>query len=314
MLGEGGSMGRRAGLAALIALAGVAVAAVAVAEARSSHAAAPCSPAPVQYGGNGFLARETAPWISAGTGRERLTGFLYTHEPNLGDARVRTASGYTVHAGRQVKIAWAPRSLERISKTLVVNAKRLDGRGSFTRRFPRALTPAFFPSGLTLPTAGCWRLSLRSGDLRWTFDVRALEAPAAPRCDTNAVRTGRHPVDGTIAQWVELSPRSSGISGTFSVSIPGVPGAAIHAGGRWPNGANTKVLWITRAPWDVLRLQGTRLDAEGAFEQTARAANASAPGGFYPSIVVVPDVGCWLLRARSGPRGGVLVIRALPPG
>jgi hypothetical protein len=296
-----------------VALILVALATAGLGEARAPEAAARCAPTPVHYGGNGWLARETAPWISTGTGRDRLTGFLYTHELDLGDARVRAAPGYTVYAGRRAKIAWAPRSLEKVGRTLVVSGRRLDGRGSFTRRFPRALTPAFFPSELALPAAGCWRITLRSGSLRGTFDVRAVEPPATPRCDTNAVRTGRHPF-ASFSMWVELTPRAEGISATFSVSVPGVAGAAIYAGGRWPNGTtNTKVLWITRAPWDVLRVRGTRLDGHGSFELTARAAGASGPGGYYPSIPVVPEAGCWALVARSGPRGGVLVIRALTP-
>jgi hypothetical protein len=308
-------MTRRTGLAAFAAVAGAALGVVALADARTATAEARCAPAPVQYGGNGYLARETAPWVSAGTGGNRLTGFLYTHELNLGDARVRAAPCLSVYAGRKAKIAWSPRSLERIGRTLVMVGKRLDGTGSFTRRFPRALTRASFPSELQLPSAGCWRLSLGSGDLRWTLDVRAIAAPAAPRCDTNAVRTGRHPVDGSLPpQWVELSPRSAGITGTFSVSVPGVTGAAIYAGGQWPDGANTKILWVTRVPWDVLRVRGTRLDAHGSFEFSARAASAGTPGGFYPSIPVIPEPGCWALVARSGPRGGVLVIRALPTG
>jgi hypothetical protein len=57
----------------------------------------------------------------------------------------------------------------------------------------------------------------------------------------------------------------------------------------------------------------TRLDAFGSFEMTARAASTSTPGGFFPSIPVVPEPGCWALVAQSGPRGGVLVIRALTP-
>jgi hypothetical protein len=299
----------RAGYVAVTGLSCLALA-VTLAQAGTSAAPARCGAAPVQYGGNGFLPRERAPWVSAGSGSDRIAGFLYVHELNLGDARVRKA-GLTIYAGRQNKIAWVPRRLDGIGKWLTITARQLDGRGAIRWRFPRAI-PLSFPSGLTLPTPGCWRLSLRSGGRRWTLDVRAIAPPAAARCDTTAVRTGRHPVDPSFDEWVELTPRSSGISGTFSVAVPGTAGAAIYAGGRWPDGAQTKILWITRKPWLVMRIRGTQLDGGGFFEQSARAAGSSALGGAFPSVVVVPAPGCWALTARTGPRGGVLVIRALP--
>jgi hypothetical protein len=299
--------------AALLALVVAALAAAGLGHARSTEPSARCAATPVHYGDNGAFSFDRAAWIAAGTGRDRLTGFVHAHDDNLGDARVRTAAGYTIYAGRDNKIAWLPQSFEGVGRRLIVTARRLDGPGAIRWRFPRALSPRFFPSGLRLPTAGCWRVTLRSGRLRGTFDVRAVDPPATPRCDTNAVRTGRHPIDGTIAQWVDLTPRSEGISGTFSVSVPGTAGAAIYAGGRWPNGANTKVLWITRSLVGTLRVRATRLDAHGSFELSARAASTSTPGGFFPSIPVVPEPGGCALVVQSGPHGGVLVVRALTP-
>jgi hypothetical protein len=297
---------------AVATLSGLALMVAALAHARGDGAAAPrCGAAAVQYGGNGFLARETAPWVSAGTGKNRIAGFLYVHELNLGDARIRTAQGLTVYAGRQNKIAWIPRRWDGMAKSLTVTARRLDGTGAFRWRFPR-VNPLSYPSGLALPTPGCWRLSLRSGSRRWTLDVQAIAPPSAPRCDTSDVRTGQHPVVPSFSEWVEVSPRSAGISGVYSVSVPGVAGAAIYAGGRRPDGGTTKILWLTRERWSVLKIRGTQLDGGSVFAQSVRPAIGSSPGGAFPSIVVVPTPGCWALTARAGPRGGVLAIRALP--
>jgi hypothetical protein len=216
-----------------------------------------------------------------------------------------------VYAGRQSKIGWIPRRWDGTGKFLAISARRLDGPGAFRWRFPR-VNPLSYPSGLAFPTPGCWRLSLRSGSRRWTLDVQAIAPPAAPRCDTSAVQQGHHPVDPSFSEWVEVSPRSAGISGVYSVSVPGVAGAAIYAGGRRPDGGTTKILWLTRERWSVLKIRGTQLDGGSVFAQSVRPAVGSSPGGAFPSIVVVPTPGCWALTARADPRGGVLVIRALP--
>lgn len=167
----------------------------------------------------------------------------------------------------------------------------------------------FYPSGLTIPAEGCWRLSLRSGSRRWTLHVRAITPPAEPRCDTSRLGRGPNPDDPGPPNWVAATPASSGIFASFS--IPGVDGAAIYAGGLWPNGANTKILWLVTNGHDPqLRIRGVRLDGLESFRQSAPAVS---PAGVYPSIVVVPTPGCWLIVSRSGSRGGAMVVRALVP-
>jgi hypothetical protein len=121
-----------------------------------------------------------------------------------------------------------------------------------------------------------------------------------------------NPVDHTFTTWIATTPSSAGIYGTFSVSLPGVDGAAIYAGGRFPDGlTNTKVLWLVRNPSGLLTAVGTRLDARGTFRQTV--SPAASPVYAYPSVLVVPEPGCWLLRLRTSGRGGVIVMRALAP-
>ena len=142
--------------------------------------------------------------------------------------------------------------------------------------------------------------------------ARAIDPPTEPPCDTTAVRHGANPLDGFFTTWIAARPSSARIFGTFSVSLPGVEGAAIYAGGRFPDGVtNTKVLWLVDEPSGALRIGGTRPDAQGSFTQTVSA--AASPAYAYPSILVVPEAGCWLLKLRTSGRGGVVVMRALTP-
>jgi hypothetical protein len=292
----------------------LALAGSAYSQARSSSessATAGCATARVQYGRAGF---ERTPWVAAGRGEASIRGALYTYSETLGDARVREAGGLTLYAGRMYKIGWLPRiwPAQGQARYLVVEGRKAGGTEAFRQRFHRAFSPRFFPSGILLPSAGCWRLTLRSGGRRWTIDVEAIEPPATPRCDTSAVESGRNAVDPFFTRWVSLTPRSSRIFGTFSVWIDGVEGAATYAGGRWPNGANTKILWLVdNPPSGRLELRGVRLDGPGSFQQTESA--AGSPTYAFPSIVVVPEPGCWLVHAQNGARGGVLVIRVLAP-
>lgn len=269
--------------------------------------------APVHHGWNRDApATEAASWVAAGRGQQRLAGFLYTYEQTLGDRRVREASGLVVYARAPTKIAWVPRRWTGTGAFLVIAGRRLDGPGSFRQRFRRALAPHFFPSGIAFPAAGCWRLTLRSGSRRWTLHVRAIGRPVEPPCDATAVRRGANPVDSPFTTWVAATPGSANIFATFSISVPGVEGAAIYAGGKWPDGVtNTKVLWLVRDPSGPLDVAGTRLDRDGSFHQSVRA--ASSPSYAYPSIRTVPEAGCWLLKLRTSGRGAVIVIRALAP-
>jgi hypothetical protein len=281
-----------------------------IAAALMTAAALACPGAPVHHGAH---RGEIAPWVAAGDGAraERIDGFLYTLAPTLGDARVRDAAGLTVYAGELHKVAWLPRRWSGTGRVLAIAGRRVGGSGSFRATFPRALAPQFFPSGLRLPTAGCWRLTLTTGSRSWTLYVRAIEPPAAPPCDATPVSGGRNPVDPFFTTWIAASPRSVRIFGAFSVSVPGVEGAAIYAGGKWPGGANTKVLWLVERPSGPLQVVGTRLDGLASYQLSVRA--AASPSYAYPSIPEVPEPGCWLLTLRTSGRGGVLVMRALAP-
>jgi hypothetical protein len=268
----------------------------------SAVLATSCPATPVQYGWHREGPRETAPWIATGPVRRRLVGHLYAYGDMLGDARVRTSPGFVLYAGRTAKIGWVPRNWSHDwGRYLTVQGQRLDRPGMFRKRFRRAVAPQFYPTGITVPSAGCWRLTLRSGRRTEAVVVQAIEPPAGRPCDLSQGGS-----DG-----VRATPASSGI-------LAGMPwrtadgGALLYTGGKTPDGGNTKVLWrVERRYESFIQLFGRRLDGPETFEQT-RPMAASEPGAF-PSIVVVPSPGCWSLTVRSGQTGGVIVFRAVDP-
>ena len=279
----------------------------------SAVLAAGCPSAPVSFGVNAERPAEQSPWVAAGVGAQRIVGFLYSYEETLGDARVRQAPGLVVYAGSLHKVAWFPRRWSGTAKGFVIEGRRLDGPGAFRLRSTRAAAPVFYPSSLRIPSAGCWRLTLRTGSRNWTLHVRAVDAPAAAPCDTSRVQHGPNPSDPGIPPWVAAAPSTVGIYATFSVTVAGVEGAAIYAGGSWPTGGNTKILWLVRsnARDGLIRVRGVRLDGPepSRLEENA----AISPPGVYPSIPVVPTAGYSPLVVRSGLVGGAMVFRALAP-
>lgn len=257
-----------------------------------------CPATPVNYGVIADEPDATTPWIAAGPGRRRLVGHLYVYSQMLADARVRMSPGLVLYAGREAKIGWMPRSwLHDWGRYLAVEGRRLDAPGHFRQRFNRALRPQFYPSGVKIPSTGCWRLTLRSGQRQVTVVAHAIESPGEPRCDLTP----------WSADGVRASPRSSGIVASWGWRTPD-GGALMYAGGRTPEGGNTNVLWrAERSHGEWIDIFG---DGRGSFSQ--RFPSADSPGVF-PSIVVVPEAGCWILTVRTGRVGGVIVFRGVVP-
>jgi hypothetical protein len=119
---------------------------------------------------------------------ERVTGDVLRPQPGPISARLSSnqiaggrfslhTGGFDPRAGHSEKILWvvpeAARSL--VGHELVVTAR--NGRRVVTQRFGQAAssqTPGvLFPSIVDLPTAGCWLLTLRTGDLVAATSVRA---------------------------------------------------------------------------------------------------------------------------------------------
>ena len=168
--------------------------------------------------------------------------------------------------------------------------------------FEASLGAGWYPSGVLVPAAGCWELTLRT-DV-WTRRLVVLAIDPAPEgsCDATLV-----PADG----WVRINPARSGVSGGWPWRTKDGR-ALLYAGGRSPDGTNAKVLWRARPLGGTLVVTGSRLDGQATFRQEFRA--AGGPPGYWPSIVVVPEAGCWLLTVRIvGQTGaaGIIVARVV---
>ena len=295
-------------VAAVVVAAGAAAAAHAT---RAVDAAGACAAATVRY----TPTRMGLPHVDL----RGATGhvFYYTGA-TLMDGRVNGSDGLVLYAGGRngalaTKILWAfpPR---RSGRALRVTGRRVDGAGTYTARFP-SVGGGEFPSILSLPSAGCWSLTLRTGGVRRSLVAQAVEPRAAPTCDATAVHASGHPRFGDV-RWLPATPSSSGIAAVgFVTTVPGARDATVYAGGLAPGGTATKFLWWSPRAGASLRLVGQRLDGAGAFTQTEQVATGATPpmtGPFFPSIVNVPAPGCWAVVARTGGRAGLVVFRAVP--
>ena len=73
------------------------------------------------------------------------------------------------------KVLWV--ALQHSGSTLTIRGRRLDGPGSFDAHYPAAIGGGQFPSYVSVPTAGCWRVSVRSGSLQGLVTFQATDAP-----------------------------------------------------------------------------------------------------------------------------------------
>jgi hypothetical protein len=250
-----------------------------------------------------------------------VTGHLFAYAGRtLMDGRINASDGLVLytHGGTgnpTAKILWRVRTWRRAARTMTIQATRLDGPGAFTVRLRGAGGTSLFPSIIDIPQAGCWRLSLRTGKVRATFVVEAVDAPAASLCEPTAVfRNTPHARFGDVT-WMPTTPRSNGIAAVLFVStLPGADRALIYAGGRAPEGWNTKFLWWSPKPGADLTLAGWRLDGVGTFHQSFNSATGTSPpvmGPIFPSIVEIPMAGCWAVRVSTGGRSGLVVFNAV---
>lgn len=104
------------------------------------------------------------PWIAASPASTGLVGHLFYYDgqnawKHQRLRRLHIYSGGESPDGRiNMKILW---ELRRGSAPgLRVQGKRLDGSGSFAEYFQGG---SQFPSIIDVPTAGCWRLTLKAG-------------------------------------------------------------------------------------------------------------------------------------------------------
>ena len=187
---------------------------------------------------------------------------------------------------------------------MTVTGRRLDGRGSFRHLFNATLGEGWYPSAITVPAAGCWELTLRTDGWTRRLVVKAIDPASEGTCDATPVAA-----DG----WVRINPARSGVSGGWPWRTEDGR-ALLYPGGRSPDGTNAKVLWRGRPLGGTLVVAGSRLDGQATFRQEFK--GAGGPPGYWPSTVVVPESGCWLLTVRIvGQTGaaGIVVARVVSP-
>ena len=178
-----------------------------------------------------------------------------------------------LRAGTPEKIGWF--STVWGGSRLTVTGRRLDGPGTFSQRFRAAAHPSgFYPSGLRIPAAGCWQLTLRTAGWRYQVVVGAVEPAPQQTCEPTPV-----PDSGLV----RLVPARSRITAAWSWRTED-GGALLYASERTPDGGNTKVLWRAARSGGQLALRGTELGGSGTFRQTH---GEVSPSGHWPSIVVV---------------------------
>ncbi len=291
-------VGRRFVLASLALL--LAGASTGIAADREISQTRSCLASPVRYDWN--KGAGGAPWVGVGPKRSRFEAWLLGYQELLHDRRVNRSAGVVVRAGVEEKVGWFSRVWG--GSRLRVSGRRLDGSGSFAQIFRAAHGAGWYPSGLKVPQAGCWELTLRTKGWMRKIVVEAIEPQAEETCDATPVGESG----------VRLTPARAGIAAGWSWRTP-EGGALIYAGGRTPSGGNTKVLWRTTRdtsrPYGELVLDGTQLDGPGTFQQVRPEVS---PSGHWPSIPVVPNAGCWLFRVRIGglpDAAGILVARVV---
>jgi len=147
------------------------------------------------------------------------------------------------------------------------------------------------------------------------------EAPIPSMCPTTPIyRGGKQNVFVTSEiPWVQAQPTSSGIVGhlfyaPYTLAEKGSY-RFLHTGGVYPtDGTNTKILWTIDHPniLATVQIAGTNLSSPGkTFHQDIDPTSSPivvSPPSQYPSIIVVPNAGCWRLQVSSGQASGTIIM------
>jgi hypothetical protein len=114
------------------------------------------------------------PWIASTNSAFR--GYLfYFGGTRWARTRPREAWIFTTNAHVRIapKVLWV--ALGRSTSSLAINGTQLDGLGSFAAHYPAASGGGQFPSYVTVPAAGCWRVTVRSGSLHGSVTFLATD-------------------------------------------------------------------------------------------------------------------------------------------
>ena len=116
-------------------------------------------------------------WVQATPKRNGLFGMLFGYDARLVDPARPTFALWT---NGQAPEGWYTKVLSLVplgrgDGELVIRGRSLDGSGgTFEQRFKRAGGGGGYPSIVELPSAGCWRLDVRTSGLKGSLVVRAV--------------------------------------------------------------------------------------------------------------------------------------------
>ncbi len=133
--------------------------------------ASACISAPVSYGAPLDIGAPRIPWIHAGS----VSGYLFYYGASgpwkTQPDRVLITPRGGIPGSYATKILWHVRSA---SATVTLVGQRLDGIGRFRQRFPVTGGSGYFPSIVVVPSVGCWRITVSSGQRTGRFAFLAL--------------------------------------------------------------------------------------------------------------------------------------------
>jgi hypothetical protein len=137
-----------------------------------------CRASVVHYAEIGGTPRGVAgvPWIASTNSAFR--GYLfYWGGTRWARTRTNKAQIFTTKAHVKInpKVLWV--ALHRSGAALTIRGTRLDGPGAFSTRYPAAVGGGQFPSYVSVPTAGCWRVDVRSAGLHGSVTFQVTDKP-----------------------------------------------------------------------------------------------------------------------------------------
>lgn len=139
----------------------------------AAFAASACIGAPVSYAVPPDVGAPHIPWVHAGA----VVGCLFYYGANgpwkATTDRALTTTGDGRQSGYATKILWRVRGGR---GNVSVIGTQLDGPGHFRQSFSATPTGggAFFPSIVKVPSPGCWRVTVSSGERTGRFAFIAL--------------------------------------------------------------------------------------------------------------------------------------------
>jgi hypothetical protein len=136
--------------------------------------ASACVSAPVSYAAPPDHGAPAIPWIHAGA----VNGYLFYYRAEGPwkrlTNRVVIATGGGPRTGYATKILW---HVTGGASGVSITGRRLNGPGRFHQSFSATPTGggSYFPSIVTVPTPGCWRIAVSSNGYTGRFAFVAVE-------------------------------------------------------------------------------------------------------------------------------------------